>query len=354
MATKKENPYHRGNYMAMFAFLMTLKEVTRSLLIDFCVTELGMFTHTAVASTTVVLSPSETSERGDCRGNRSAQGHLYYMHKVKRNTFTEDGEEVKISTVDGEQIAKHKVDGKWELYEGKVIKEEQRYQLRFRKEALPELNGDTAHMTHEQATAFLEAKETAKAERQAELATVEADKETARKAKAEARTMKAATDTLAKAAKAEAKAEKIAQKAKDLAEVEAAKAKAIADKAVAKAEADKVKADAQAAKVKEREIARTKRLADAEAAKKVKADAQAAKQAEKAKQATAKAEAATAKAEAAQKAAQEMADKLTAEADGAKATAEAHAATMATVIHSETEDVETETDEETEGELAEA
>jgi hypothetical protein len=339
MATKNKNPYHRGNYMAMFAYLMTLKEVTRSMLIDFCVNELGMFTHTAVASTTVVLSPSETSERGDCRGNRSAQGHLYFMDKLKRKSFTVDGEPLKFHTVDGEQIAKHKVDGKWEIYEGKIVLEEQHYQLRFRKEALPELNNETAHMTYEQAFAFLQAKADAKAERQAELAQIEADKETARTEKATKRAEKAKADAEAKAAKDKAKADKAIQKAKDLVEAEAAKTKAKADKAVAKAAKDKLKADAQAQKVKDREIARTKRLADAEAAKKVKADAKAAKQALKAKEAT------------------EKADSLAAIAKAAAATAEAHAEKMAKVIPSETDEVApaaSETEDDAEGELAEA
>jgi len=60
----------------------------------------------------VVLSPRESSSRGDCRGNGSSQGHLYYAEQLKRN----------------------KVDG---------VKEDQRERLRWRPEPLePRKRGD--------------------------------------------------------------------------------------------------------------------------------------------------------------------------------------------------------------------
>jgi hypothetical protein len=352
MATKNQNPYHRGNYMAMFAFLMTFKgkaEITRTALINFCVDTLGMFTHTAVASSTVVLSPREIDGRGDCRGNRSAAGDKYYMNMPARRLLTADGNPAKYKTVDGNEIGMHKVDGKWAEYDGDITLEEQRYQLKFRKVALPELNNDTAGMSYEDATAYLNAKAEAKAERKAELAEIEADKETARKERATAKALKLKTDAEAKVAKEKAKAQKAIDKAKATAKLEADKAKAKADKAIAKATADKLKADAQAEKVKEREAARTKRLAEAEAAKALKAKERADKQAQRAKKAADKLAEATAKVEAAESKANELSAELAQIAEDAK---EAHAEKMDTVIPSETDDVETEDD--TEGELAEA
>jgi len=47
----------------------------------------------AVSSVGVVTSPVETS-KGDCRGNFSAKGHLYYFAKLKRKTDENGDKEV--------------------------------------------------------------------------------------------------------------------------------------------------------------------------------------------------------------------------------------------------------------------
>ena len=82
--SKNKNPYQRGNYVALFAKVQKDQIVTKAGLITYAVEKLGMTETAADASVTVVLSPRERSERGDCRGNISAQGHLYYMDKLKR------------------------------------------------------------------------------------------------------------------------------------------------------------------------------------------------------------------------------------------------------------------------------
>jgi hypothetical protein len=46
------------------------------------------------ASVTVVLSPTLSSERGDCRGNFSAQGHLYYVERIDKPARDEKGKPV--------------------------------------------------------------------------------------------------------------------------------------------------------------------------------------------------------------------------------------------------------------------
>jgi len=102
MASKNKNPYeNKGNktngYRAIFAAIRASKGiVTRQGLID-----QGFSVH----DVTVVLSPraeGSSTRGGDCRGNMSAQGHVYYMDKLK-----------------------------------KVKGEPQRFRLRFRKVELP-------------------------------------------------------------------------------------------------------------------------------------------------------------------------------------------------------------------------
>jgi len=78
MATKNKNPYRDGsNYNGIFEAIRQAKGiVTRNQLI-----EAGH----SVSDVTVVLSPrAEGASRGDCRGNLSSQGHLYFMDKLKK------------------------------------------------------------------------------------------------------------------------------------------------------------------------------------------------------------------------------------------------------------------------------
>lgn len=94
---KHENPYKRGMYLALFAFVMEQvhkvgaimrpRPITRQELLAFA-KSLGMSESGANASVTVILSPTESSERGDCRGNMSAMGHLYYFKRSKKDGVT--------------------------------------------------------------------------------------------------------------------------------------------------------------------------------------------------------------------------------------------------------------------------
>lgn len=81
MSMKHENPYREGQYHDTFAFIMKKQYVTRKDVLGFTVQKFGKH---KPADVTVLLSPRKSSTRGDCRGNISAQGHLYYMEKLPR------------------------------------------------------------------------------------------------------------------------------------------------------------------------------------------------------------------------------------------------------------------------------
>ena len=98
MSKKQTNPYKRGNYQLIMAVVMGMigKAFTRSQIVDATAqmsdSKGKSLTDSAVqASVTVVLSPRESSTRGDCRGNFSAQGHLYFVKPLAKK----DGEEQK-------------------------------------------------------------------------------------------------------------------------------------------------------------------------------------------------------------------------------------------------------------------
>lgn len=81
-SVKHSNPYRDGsNYNKLFGHLKVKQIVTKKELIDQA-KELGMTDSAATATATVILSPRESSKRGDCRGNASAQGHLYFIEKL--------------------------------------------------------------------------------------------------------------------------------------------------------------------------------------------------------------------------------------------------------------------------------
>lgn len=77
--SKSKNPYVRGNYQKLFAFWQSEKRgiATRQEMVAYG-QSIGMSESEAEASVTVILSPRESSERGDCRGNLSAQGQVYF------------------------------------------------------------------------------------------------------------------------------------------------------------------------------------------------------------------------------------------------------------------------------------
>ena len=79
MASKNKNPYsEKSAYGRIFDFIRKAQVVTRKSLLE------AGFT---VSDVTVVLSPraeGASTRGGDPRGNMSAQGHIYYMEKLKR------------------------------------------------------------------------------------------------------------------------------------------------------------------------------------------------------------------------------------------------------------------------------
>jgi len=84
MSTKHANPYREGLYHDLFGFIKQNQVVTRADLVTFTVEKLEKVIAAANAAVTVVLSPRKESKRGDCRGNMSAAGHLYFMEKLPR------------------------------------------------------------------------------------------------------------------------------------------------------------------------------------------------------------------------------------------------------------------------------
>lgn len=80
------NPYREGSqYHKLFAKAVSLnrenpKGFKKESLVNFAQKELKLSEKAALASVGVILSPRLTSIRtGDCRGNFSAMGHLYYI-----------------------------------------------------------------------------------------------------------------------------------------------------------------------------------------------------------------------------------------------------------------------------------
>ena len=79
MAKKNENPYRSDTaYNKIFGAIRKSQIVTRNTLLKMGFT---------VSDVTVVLSPRAdgiSKRGGDCRGNLSAQGHIYFMDKLKK------------------------------------------------------------------------------------------------------------------------------------------------------------------------------------------------------------------------------------------------------------------------------
>jgi hypothetical protein len=90
-----KNPYTRGNYCDMFNFIRKTQGrnggVTRKAIESFAagmVTSYGknkgnhLSAGAVNATIAVILSPRQEDGRGDCRGNYSAKGHVYYVTKM--------------------------------------------------------------------------------------------------------------------------------------------------------------------------------------------------------------------------------------------------------------------------------
>lgn len=204
-----------GNYYRLFAEAVKLSRnangFTRDQLVNFAKTlkdkDGDLLTETAIeASVTVILSPRLESERGDCRGNMSAPGHLYFADKA-HVAIKRFGKEVR--------------DDKGEL------ETEARFKVCMRETALAPLKRDGAPTDEEKAE-----KAKIREEKKAAKAIDLAAKKEARKLK---RAEKAAAKDKAKLESKETRAAKKAAKAE-------AKAKAKAEKAEARAKAKAEKA----------------------------------------------------------------------------------------------------------------
>src|SRR3989344_5657966 len=84
MSTKHDNPYRKGLYREIFGHAKQKQVFTRADLMDYTMKTMSKSESEANAAVTVILSPRKTSKRGDCRGNISSNGHLYYMEKLGR------------------------------------------------------------------------------------------------------------------------------------------------------------------------------------------------------------------------------------------------------------------------------
>lgn len=84
-AMSNKSPYKRGNYAKLFSFWQSEKKgiATRQEIVSYG-QSIGMKETEAEASATVILSPRESDGRGDCRGNLSAQGHVYFAEPLAK------------------------------------------------------------------------------------------------------------------------------------------------------------------------------------------------------------------------------------------------------------------------------
>jgi hypothetical protein len=89
MSTKNENPYREGSqYHKLFGAWKKKQIMTRNELLNIAQTDFGLSREAAAATVTVLFSPRLSSKRGDCRGNMSSQGHLYFAERFAKK----DGE----------------------------------------------------------------------------------------------------------------------------------------------------------------------------------------------------------------------------------------------------------------------
>ena len=109
MSKTRENPYsirRSGSYKDLFDCWRKNRSLSRQAMVAYCLSKLGMSIDSTNADVTVIVSPRLTSTRGDCRGNKSSAGHLYYAEKMPR---------------------------KWRA----GVREPQKFRLRWRKHELP-------------------------------------------------------------------------------------------------------------------------------------------------------------------------------------------------------------------------
>lgn len=79
------NPYREGSqYAAGFSLIQKKQVVKRSEVVSFLQKKFELKEATATATATVLLSPREKDGRGDCRGNLSSKGEVYFMQPTKK------------------------------------------------------------------------------------------------------------------------------------------------------------------------------------------------------------------------------------------------------------------------------
>jgi len=92
MSIKHQNPYKRGNYKNVFAGIMQKGIVTSAQVVAAFREQKDkqgklLTVNKAESSATVLLSPRQQGKcRGDCRGNLSAKGHVYFMEPLAKVT----------------------------------------------------------------------------------------------------------------------------------------------------------------------------------------------------------------------------------------------------------------------------
>lgn len=79
-----ENPYREGDSRVIFDYMIAKQSFTRKELVDYVMKQLGKDEVAAKAQVQTLISPRKSSNRGDCRGQVSAQGHLYFIEKIRR------------------------------------------------------------------------------------------------------------------------------------------------------------------------------------------------------------------------------------------------------------------------------
>lgn len=80
-----KNPYRDGSkYNTLFGFLKSKQVVTRKDMLSFATEKMGMKDSEAMSAVAVMLSPREADGRGDCRGNLSAHGEVYFLDPIKK------------------------------------------------------------------------------------------------------------------------------------------------------------------------------------------------------------------------------------------------------------------------------
>ena len=82
---KRANPYRPGStYYDLFEYWKQKQILTKSEMVRYVVEREGKTVKQAIYDVTVILSPRNRSDRGDCRGNVAAHGHLYFAERLPR------------------------------------------------------------------------------------------------------------------------------------------------------------------------------------------------------------------------------------------------------------------------------